>query len=137
MVMPGQHKNNLISNNQDHIGAMSGPFLGYFRLHMIDYTKVISLKVSTFCSLDIVALHGDLLQPGGQLETPGLVPLEKVFSALLKLNYQNLLNFVQWIPWNCVVIFCYLGGNLRPLVLFYSICDHSMQAKVIRNQLFM
>ena len=25
--------------------------------------------------MDIVELHGDILQPGGQLETPGLVSL--------------------------------------------------------------
>ena len=36
-------------------------------------TKVIALKVEKFGSMDIVELHGGILQPGGQLETPGLV----------------------------------------------------------------
>ena len=53
---------------------MSGPFLGHFRLYLIDSSKVISSKVAKFGSMDIVELHGDILQPwGGQLETPGLV----------------------------------------------------------------
>ena len=34
--------------------------------------------------MDIVELHGDILQPGGQLETPGLV-----FSGVLG-SYKNL-----------------------------------------------
>ena len=52
-----------------------GPFLGHFRLYLINSTKVNSLKVAKFGSMDIVELHGDLLQPGGQLETSGLVYL--------------------------------------------------------------
>ena len=52
---------------------MSGPFLDHFRLYLIDSTKVISSKVAKFVSMDIVELHGDILQPGGQLETPGFV----------------------------------------------------------------
>ena len=52
---------------------MSGPFFGHFRLNLIDSTKVISLKKGESGSMDIVDLHGDILQPGGQLETPGLV----------------------------------------------------------------
>ena len=59
---------------------MSGPFLGHFRLYLIDSTKVISSKVAKFGSMDIVELHGDILQPRGQLETPGLVlPCFKIF----------------------------------------------------------
>ena len=54
---------------------MSGTFLGPFRLYLIDYSKVISLKNVKFGSMDIVELHGDILQPWGQLETPGLVGL--------------------------------------------------------------
>ena len=42
---------------------------------MINSTKVNSLKVARFGSMDIVKLRGDTLQPGGQLETPGLVKL--------------------------------------------------------------
>ena len=50
-----------------------GPFLGHFRLYLINSTKVNSFKVAQFGSMDIVELHGDILQPGGQFETPGLV----------------------------------------------------------------
>ena len=42
---------------------------------MIDSTEVISLKNGESGSMDFVELHGDILQPGGQLETPGLVGL--------------------------------------------------------------
>ena len=54
---------------------MSGPFLGNFRLYLIDShsSGVISSKVAKFGSMEIVELHGDILQPGGRLETPGLV----------------------------------------------------------------
>ena len=52
---------------------MSGQFLGHFMLDLIASTKVISLKIAKFGSMDIVESHGDILQPGGQLETPGLV----------------------------------------------------------------
>ena len=52
---------------------MSGPFLGHFRLYLIDSTEFISSKVAKFGSMDIVELHGDILRPGGQFETPGLV----------------------------------------------------------------
>ena len=44
---------------------MSGQFLGHFRLYLIDSTEVISLKVAYFGSMDIVKLHGDILQPRG------------------------------------------------------------------------
>ena len=44
---------------------MSGPFFGCFRLNLIDLTKVISAKVAKFGSMDIVELHGDILQPWG------------------------------------------------------------------------
>ena len=39
----------------------------------MDSKKVISSKVENFDSMDIVELHWDILQPGGQIETPGLV----------------------------------------------------------------
>ena len=44
-------------------------------LYVINFTKVISSKVVKFGSMDIVELHWDILQPGGQLETPGLVTI--------------------------------------------------------------
>ena len=52
--------------------------MGHFRLYLINSTKVNSLKVAKFGSMDIVELHGDILQPGGQLETPGLVAFTSV-----------------------------------------------------------
>ena len=50
---------------------------------MINSTKVNSLKVVKFGSMDIVESHGDILQPGGQLETPGLVSSHIDLSDLL------------------------------------------------------
>ena len=50
-----------------------GPCQGHFRLYLTNSTKVNSLEVVKFGSMDKVELHGDILQPGGQLETPGLV----------------------------------------------------------------
>ena len=44
---------------------MSGPFFDCFRLYLIDSTKVLSAKVAKFGSMDIVELHGDILQPWG------------------------------------------------------------------------
>ena len=52
---------------------MSGPFLVYFKLYLIDSSKVILLKVAKFGSIDNVELHWDTLQPGGQLESQCLV----------------------------------------------------------------
>ena len=71
-MLPG-HQKKMYYNM---IGAMSGQFLGHFMLYLIDSTKVFSSKVVKFGSMDIVELHGDILQPGGQLETPGLVILK-------------------------------------------------------------
>ena len=56
---------NVIYHDYDHIRAMSGPFLGRFRIYFIDSTKVISSKVAKFGSMDVVELHGDILQPWG------------------------------------------------------------------------
>ena len=53
------------------IRIILGPCQGHFRLYLIDYTKVISLKVEKFGSMDILELHWDILQPGGQLESTG------------------------------------------------------------------
>ena len=55
---------------------MSGPFIGQFRIYMILSTKVISLKVAKIGSMNAVDLHGDSLQPGKKLETPGLVLIQ-------------------------------------------------------------
>ena len=44
---------------------MSGPFLGHFRLCLIDSTEVTLSKVAKFGSMNIVELHGDILQPWG------------------------------------------------------------------------
>ena len=69
---------------------MSGPFLGHFRLCLIDSTKVTSSKVAKFGSMDIVELHGDILQPwGGNLR-----PL-----VLLK-GEEQATDFLQECSWN-------------------------------------
>jgi len=47
------------------IRIILGPCQGHFRLYLIDYTKVISLKVEKFGSMDILELHWDILQPWG------------------------------------------------------------------------
>ena len=47
------------------IWAMSGLFLGNFRSYLMNSTKVNSLKVAKFGSMDIVELHGNILQSGG------------------------------------------------------------------------
>ena len=67
------------------IWAISGPFLGHFRIFLIDSTKVFSSKVVKFGAMDKVELHGDILQPGGQLETPGLVLFYKFSKLDLKI----------------------------------------------------
>ena len=72
-MLPGQQKNSVISNDQDHIGAMSGLFVGQCRLYLIVSNKNFALKVAKFGLMDTEELHGDTLQPGGQLETPGPV----------------------------------------------------------------
>ena len=64
-----------------HVGA----FFGHLRFYLMDSTKVISSKVANFGSMDIVELHGDILHPGGQLETPGLVLWRNV-ELLCKTN---------------------------------------------------
>ena len=65
---------------------MSGPFSGHFRLCLINSTEVISSKVAKFGSMDIVELHGNILQPGGQLEPPGLVASKCMIWLLLSLK---------------------------------------------------
>ena len=55
------------------IRIILGPCQGNFRLYLINSTKVISLKVAKIGSMDIVEFHRDILQPGGQHKTPGLV----------------------------------------------------------------
>ena len=72
------------------IRIILGPCQGHFRLYLIDSTKVISSKVAKFGSMDIVELHGYILQPGGQLETPGLVLSVRVLSMIISLlNYKQ------------------------------------------------
>ena len=39
----------------------------------------------------------------------------------------------KWILWNCMEIFCNLGGNLRPLVLFYKkIIEYVICMQIVR-----
>ena len=78
---------------------MSGPFFGHFRLNLIDSTKVISLKNGESGSMDIVELHGDILQPRGQLETPGLVLINlQSMLSFYQLQVQEK-DFSQWLCW--------------------------------------
>ena len=51
-------------------------------------TRVILLELAEFCSRDTLELCGDILQPGGHLETPGLALWTvttniRVFTSLL------------------------------------------------------
>ena len=62
-----------------HVGA----FFGHFKLYLMNSTKVISSKVANFGSMDTVELHGDILHPGGQLETPGLVILTRMLWCIV------------------------------------------------------
>ena len=69
----------------DHIGTMFwpyfGPCFGYFYniyasrcLKWLKFsTTAAFLELAKFFSMDTLEFCGDLLQPGGQLETPGLV----------------------------------------------------------------
>ena len=54
---------------------MSGPFFGQLRLSLICSIEAITLKDEKCGAMDTVVLHGDIMQPGGQLEVPGLVDL--------------------------------------------------------------
>ena len=47
--------------------ANFGPCQGNFRLYLTNSTKVNSLEVAKFVSMDKVELHGDILQPGDNL----------------------------------------------------------------------
>ena len=63
--------------------------------NLIDSTRVISLKIAISGSMDIVELHGDILQPGGQLETPGLVTSRYKYYYQLRMP-KNLRNSEQF-----------------------------------------
>ena len=55
------------------------------------------LEIAKFCSMDTLELCGDLLQPGGQLETPGLVQITLIeFTAktqppVVKSNWKTII----------------------------------------------
>ena len=38
------------------------------------------LEIAKFCSMDTLELCDDLLLPGGQLETPGLVHIDLIYE---------------------------------------------------------
>ena len=65
-------KYSLMLTNLDHIGANFGPCLK--NVYIFNYSYIN--RIAKFCSMDTLELCGDLLQPGGQLETPGLVCLD-------------------------------------------------------------
>ena len=50
---------------------MSGPFWTIQSYSLIVSTTVTLITVAKLCSMYTLELHGDILQPGGQLETPG------------------------------------------------------------------
>ena len=64
-----------------------GQCQGHLRLYLINFTKVNALKVAKFGSMDILELHGDILQPGGQLETPGLVYISSESLSFIVRNW--------------------------------------------------
>ena len=41
----------------------------------------IFLELAKFCSMHTLEMCGDIFQPGEQLETPGLVDIEKRYSS--------------------------------------------------------
>ena len=55
----------------DHVRAI----FGSFQVSFIVSTTATLLELAKFCSMDTLELCGDILLPGGQLETPGLVLL--------------------------------------------------------------
>ena len=60
---------------------MSAQCLGQFGLYLIVSTKVIALKIENSGSMDTVELHRDILQPWGQLETPGPVTISLLLDV--------------------------------------------------------
>ena len=59
------------------MGYLVRPCQGHFWIipsySLIVSTTDILLELAKFCSMDSLELCGDNLQPGGQLDTPGLV----------------------------------------------------------------
>ena len=53
--------------------ALSEPFLNQLRLCFDSFYYCYILIDYKICAMDTLELCGDILQPGGQLETPGLV----------------------------------------------------------------
>ena len=52
---------------------MLGPISDNSTLYFVVSTTTILLILAKCCSVDTLELCGDIFQPGGQLETPGLV----------------------------------------------------------------
>ena len=79
------------------------------------------LEIAKFCSMDTLELCGDLLQPGGQLETPGLV-LVKLTNAWNPIFFCFTLNscptiFEADLPATCFfhrLSFNFKGGSSHP-----------------------
>ena len=91
-MLPG-HQKKMYYNM---IGAMSGQFLGHFMLYLINSTKVISSKVAKFGSMDIVELHWDILQPGGNSRPLVLLGLSVNFQEAfcITLGLQNMIYLI-------------------------------------------
>ena len=119
---------------------MTGPFLGRFRLYLIDSNKVISSKVAKFGLMDIVELHGDILQPWGATWDPWsclfsnkscqyqlfhMAPIVmKPYSCLRKHEAYNLHSFSNLYGWMISTNLFTESGNYVPykIFLWISLC---------------
>ena len=91
----------LLGPYKGNVWAILGLCFGYFYnmfasrcLKLLTFS-LVSLKAAKFGSMDIVKLRGDTLQPGGQLETPGLVFIWFINIFFMCLFQQKLQNLVQ------------------------------------------
>ena len=65
-----------------------GPFWIIPNYSLIVSTTATLLELAKFCSMDTLELCGDIMQPGGQLETPGLVTkIWRILEHLPKTAY--------------------------------------------------
>ena len=67
---------------------------------MVVSTTATLLDLAKFSSMDTLEMCGDIWQPGGQLETPGLV-LEKIGVCFLHLFNPSTVEASNWDPMAC------------------------------------
>ena len=70
----------LLGQYWGHVWAIIRPCQGHFWT-IPSYSQIISttatlLELAKFCFMDTLDMFSDILQPGGLLETPGLVHLD-------------------------------------------------------------